>query len=112
MDFNYPHEKRRQSLLFQTDSINNFVAEPRHQLNKTTIYNRTYDKWHQIHSPQQQEKECGFRVCVMASIFATTHFNYQAGVDKLIGIKNLPQKCREHVMDVLQQQKWTPPTWI
>jgi hypothetical protein len=41
----------------------------------------------------------------MASIFATTNLTYQAGVDTLIRIENLPEKWREHVMDVLQQQK-------
>ena len=49
-------KQRQQSILFQTDSTNIFVADPRQQLNKTTIYNHTYDKWLEIRSPQQQEK--------------------------------------------------------
>jgi hypothetical protein len=48
----------------------------------------------------------------MASIFATTNLTYQDRVDRLIGIENLPEKCREYLMDVLQQQKWKPPAWI
>jgi hypothetical protein len=64
-------------------------------------------------TPQQQETSCGFRVFDMASMFATTNLTYQAGVQRLIGIKKIPEKCREHVvMDVMQQQKLKPPTWI
>jgi hypothetical protein len=37
-------------------------------------------------------------------MFATTKISYQAGVDSLIGIENLPEKCREQFMDVLQEQ--------
>jgi hypothetical protein len=65
---------------------------------------------------KQREKECGFRcgfrVCVMASIIATTNLTYQVGDDRLLGIKKLPEKCREHVMDVLEQSKWKPPKLI
>jgi hypothetical protein len=48
----------------------------------------------------------------MASIFATTNLTYQAGLDRLIGIENLSEKCGKHVIDVLQQQKWKNPTLI
>jgi hypothetical protein len=41
----------------------------------------------------------------MASIFETTNLTYKAGVDRLIGIEHSTEKCREHVMDVLQQQQ-------
>jgi hypothetical protein len=41
----------------------------------------------------------------MAAMFATkTKLNYQAGVDSLIGIENLPGKCRAQFMDVLQDK--------
>jgi hypothetical protein len=105
-------KQRHQSVVFQTDSINRFVADPRQQLNKTAIYNQTYDELQEILSLQKQEKECVFRLCVMDTIFATTNLTYQARVDRLIGIKNLPGKCREHVMDVLQPQTWKPPPCI
>jgi hypothetical protein len=58
-------KQRHQSLLFQTGSTNKVVADPRQQLNKTTIYNPTCDEWHHIRSPQQQEKECDIRVVII-----------------------------------------------
>jgi hypothetical protein len=104
--------KQRHYPMIKTDSTNPFVADPRQQLSKTTILNRTYEEWHQFHYPQQQETQCGSRVCTMASIFATTNLTYQAGLDRLIGIENLSEKCGKHVIDVLQQQQWKIPTLI
>jgi hypothetical protein len=48
----------------------------------------------------------------MASIFASKNLTYQAGDDRLIGIKKLLRKCREYVMNILQQQKWKPCTVV